>query len=147
MIKRRSFLTSAAAVLPAIAVAQPKGAKLIVHVTYAGAATWDRKHVMGCAIWPSTEFKKNRSAKVLAHTIVDPVTKIATFEEVTAGTVYLTCLLDTTGNWDGNENIPEGSLVGAYGDPGEPKAVHLAPGKATKVSMTWGKTKEVLPKA
>src|ERR1700742_3715804 len=138
MMKRRNFLfLSAAAILPV--VAQPKGAKLVVHITYEGSGAWDKTHTMGCAIWKDLSFTTNQAEKPLEHTVVDPMTKTTTFEDVTTSPVYVTCLLNATGTWDGMSSpVPEDSFVGSYGEPGAAKAVELAPGKTTTISMTWG---------
>ena len=141
-MKRRNFLAMGAAMLPAIA--QPKGAKLVVHVEYMGTGTWDKSHRMACAIWDSPDFMtKSKTMKALAHTPVDYEAKAAIFENVTASMVYVSFALDVTGNWDGNSGPPSGALLGKYGlTPGAPTAVQLTPGKTTTIMASWGKKTE-----
>jgi hypothetical protein len=143
-LKRRAFLALSAAILPVTAIAQPKTAKLIVHVEYMGPGTWDKSHRMACAIWPSPDFMtKSKSMKALSHTLVDYEAKAAIFDNITADVVYVSFALDVTGNWDGIREPPAGALFGKYGfTPGAPTAVQLKLGKTTTIMASWGKQTE-----
>ena len=117
------------------------GAKIEVHMHYAGAGKVDEKHKIFVALWDSTDFMKGGESAPVAMATTATKDGTVVFENVKKSPAYLTSLYDPKGEWDAASAPPDGSVVGMYStNPGEPAPIEVKSGKSTTVEFTFDDT-------
>ena len=114
-----------------------KGRALTVKLHYTGSGAVDEKHKILTFLFPSGDFMRG---EVPPMAMKDTASKdgTVTFTEVEKSPVYVGCVYDPSGNYDGQSPPPSGSSLGAYmSQPGEAKPVELEEGKTVEIEITF----------
>lgn len=106
-----------------------------VDVTYTGSGTVNASHKIYVALWPSADFNSGAPVDIKA---LDSKKGSVTFTHVQKLPAYVSTAYDPTGAWDAQSGPPSGSSLGTYSThPPAPGAIDSAPGKTTKVKLTF----------
>ena len=124
----------------ACAIAQ-NGRTLQVEVTYTGSGTVDASHKIYVALWDSPEVSSAMPVQVKS---IDSKHATATFTDVQTVPAYVSTAYDPSGSWDAQSPPPSGSSLGMYSsNPPKPDPIDIAPGKTTKVKVTFDDANKV----
>lgn len=110
---------------------------LKVKLAYNGSGTVDEKHKIIVFLFDSPDFVQGsvmpsdmRAAKAKDETV--------TFSGFTASPVFVVCVYDPTGNYEGMSPPPSGSSMGMYSKtPGQPEPVKVEPGKTVEIELAF----------
>lgn len=129
--------------LAAGTLAQTGGDKrtIQVDVTYTGAGTVDANHKIYVALWDSTDLSSGPPAAVQS---LASKRGSVTFSNVQKVPAYTSLAYDPTGVWDAQTPPPSGASLGMYGkNPPTPDPIDVAPGKTTKVAISFNDSVKV----
>jgi hypothetical protein len=110
---------------------------LKVKLAYNGSGTVDEKHKIIVFLFDSPDFVQGsvmpsdmRAAKAKDETV--------TFSGFTASPVFVVCVYDPTGSYEGMSPPPSGSSMGMYSKtPGQPEPVKVEPGKTVEIELAF----------
>lgn len=113
---------------------------LKVKMAYTGSGTVDEKHKIMVFLFDSPDFQQGgvmpidmRAAKAKDETV--------TFSGFTASPVFVVCVYDPTGEYEGMSAPPSGSSMGMYSKtPGQPEPVKVEPGKTVEIELAFDDT-------
>ncbi len=109
-----------------------------VKLNYTGSGTVDSKHKIFVALWDSPDFMTGNGGAPLMGETTTSKDGTVTFTGVTKSPVYISCVYDSGGNWDGRSGPPpSGSPLGVYSTPGQPAPVDVPEGKTVRVTLTF----------
>jgi hypothetical protein len=134
-MKRLSILFGVLLAGALVAPAQ-QGPTLQVQLHYTGSGTVDATHKIFVALWESSDFNGGPPAEVKSAT---SKTGMVTFSGVKKLPAYVSAAYDPSGHWDGASGPPpSGASLGMYSKaPPQPEPIAIAPGKATKVALSF----------
>ena len=107
-------------------------------VHYTGSGTVDDQHKILTFLFESPDFV--RGGGVIPFASKDAASKeaVVTFTDVDRSPVYVSCVYDPSGKYDGQSPPPSGSSLGLYStNPGEPAPVKLEEGKTVELDLTF----------
>ncbi len=113
---------------------------LKVKLNYTGSGTVDEKHKIVVFIFESPDFMQGaampadmRAAKAKDETV--------TFSGLATSPVYVVCVYDPTGAYEGMSPPPSGSSMGMYSKtPGQPEPVKVEPGQTVEIELAFDDT-------
>ncbi len=112
-----------------------------VQLNYSGSGAVDETHKIYVVLWDSPDFVEGNARPIM----LKPATSksgTVTFSGVQKVPAYVSAVYDPKGGWDGESGPPpSGSSLGLYSKtPGKPEPIDVAPGKTSKVQLSFDDT-------
>ncbi len=131
------FVVVLSAVLAAGVVWAAQGRGLKVTVNYTGSGDVSADNAIYVSVWDTPNLQGG-AFPIAQQTVVKNGDSVS-FENLTASTVYLAALYDTTGGWDAMSVPPSGTVASVYDADavGSPGAIEVGDGQAVELDFTF----------
>lgn len=121
-----------------------RGRNLQVDIHYTGSGTVDDNHKIFVALWDSPDFQDASGGQPVSVQSTNSKNGTVSFTDVQKIPAFVTTAYDPSGHWDAHSNPPSGSSLGMYSKaPPKPEPIDIAPGKTTKITISFDDTHKV----
>ncbi len=135
--RRTAGFVVLSALLAAVVVWAAQGRSLKVTVNYTGSGDVSAANAIYLSVWDTPNLQGGSIP--IAQQIVVKNGESISFDNLTASTVYLAALYDTTGGWDAQSVPPSGTAAGVYNPDavGSPGAIEVDDGQTVELDFTF----------